>query len=114
MRPLAVTAGSRRGRRTCRTSTAEDVALAARRARAAQIGWAARSFAERAEVLLRFHDRLLDRLGEFADLVQHDGGKGRVSAVEEVLHTALSARYYARTAGQRAAVRSAGRAWCPG
>lgn len=80
------------------TSTADDIALAARRARAAQSGWAGRSFAERAEVLLRFHDRLLDRLADFADLVQYDSGKGRVNAVEEVLHTALSARYAARSA----------------
>lgn len=80
------------------TSTADDVAMAARRARAAQAGWATRSFADRAEVLLRFHDRLLDRLTEFADIVQYDGGKGRLSAVEEVLHTALSARYNGRTA----------------
>ena len=44
------------------TSTAGDVARAAERARVAQPGWARRSFEERAEVLLRFHDRLLDRL----------------------------------------------------
>ena len=80
------------------TSTPEDIALAARRARAAQVGWAGLSFAERAEVLLRFHDRLLDRLPRFVDIVQYDGGKSRLSAVEEVLHTALSARYNARTA----------------
>jgi acyl-CoA reductase-like NAD-dependent aldehyde dehydrogenase len=80
------------------TSTADDVDLAVRRIRAAQRGWATRSFADRAEVLLRFHDRLLDRLAEFADIVAYDSGKSRLGAVEEVLHTALSARYNARTA----------------
>ena len=40
-------------------------------------------------MLLRFHDRLLDRLDEFADLVQYDAGKARLSAIEEVLHAAL-------------------------
>ena len=48
-------------------------------------------------MLLRFHDRLLDRLEEFADLVQYDAGKARLSAMEEVLHAALSARYFALT-----------------
>ena len=55
-----------------------------RRAREAQPAWAARRFADRAEVLLRFHDRLLDRLDEFADLVQYEAGKARLSAIEEV------------------------------
>ena len=35
---------------------------------------------------------------EFADLVQYDAGKARLTAVEEVLHVALSARYCAVTA----------------
>ncbi len=80
------------------TSTAGDVARAAERARVAQPGWARRSFEERAEVLLRFHDRLLDRLQDFVDLVQYDAGKARLTAAEEVLHVGLSARYCAVTA----------------
>jgi succinate-semialdehyde dehydrogenase / glutarate-semialdehyde dehydrogenase len=80
------------------SSTAEDIAAAGERARAAQPTWAARSFAQRAEVLLEFHDRLLDRLEDFADLVQYDAGKARLSAIEEVLHAALSARYNALAA----------------
>lgn len=80
------------------TSTDADVATAADRARVAQAAWARRTFTDRREILLRFHDRLLDRLDEFADLVQYDAGKARLSAVEEVLHAALSVRYNAVTA----------------
>ncbi len=80
------------------TSTSADISAAAGRARIAQPDWAAWSNAQRSQVLLQFHDRLLDRLDEFADLVQYDAGKARLSAIEEVLHAALSARYNAVTA----------------
>ena len=49
-------------------------------------------------LLLDFHDALLDRRDEFVDLLQTEGGKARLSAIEEVLHVALTARYYGRTA----------------
>ena len=49
-------------------------------------------------MLLDFHDALLDRRDYFVDLVQTGGGKARLSATEEVLHVALTARYYGRTA----------------
>ena len=82
------------------TSTPGDVDAAAARARRVRPGWASRPLGERAEVLLRFHDRLLTRRNAFVDLVQTEAGKSRLSAVEEVLHVALTARYYARTAGR--------------
>jgi succinate-semialdehyde dehydrogenase / glutarate-semialdehyde dehydrogenase len=41
---------------------------------------------------------VLDRLDSLLDLVQAGGGKARLSAVEEVGHVALTARYYGRTA----------------
>ncbi len=75
-----------------------DVKLAVDRARAAQSAWAERSFAERAAVFLRFHDLLLDRQGEVLDLIQLESGKARRHAFEEVLDTAVVARYYARKA----------------
>jgi succinate-semialdehyde dehydrogenase/glutarate-semialdehyde dehydrogenase len=78
--------------------TAEDVAEAARRARAAQAGWAARPVAERAAVLTRLHDLVLDRQDEALDLIQLENGKARRHAFEEVLDVALTARYYANTA----------------
>lgn len=80
------------------TSTPADVAAAAARARAAQEDWAIRPLAERSRVLLDFHDAVLDERDRLADLLQYEGGKARLTAVEEVLHLALTARYYARTA----------------
>ena len=50
-----------------------------------------------AQLLLDFHDHLLDRRDYFIDLLQ-GVGKARLSAAEEVLHVALTARYYGRTA----------------
>jgi succinate-semialdehyde dehydrogenase/glutarate-semialdehyde dehydrogenase len=72
-----------------------DVELAVQRARAAQTAWAARSFAERAAIFLRFHDLLLDRQDEILDLIQLEIGKARRHAFEEVMDTAGVARYYA-------------------
>jgi succinate-semialdehyde dehydrogenase/glutarate-semialdehyde dehydrogenase len=80
------------------TSTPADLAAAADRARSAQPGWAARPIAERAAVLLDLHDYLLDHLDEIVDLLQTEAGKARLSAAEEVLHVALTARYYGRRA----------------
>ncbi len=79
------------------TSTAADVEVGAQLARRAQVDWAARPIEERAQLLLDFHDHLLDRRDYFIDLLQ-GVGKARLSAAEEVLHVALTARYYGRTA----------------
>jgi acyl-CoA reductase-like NAD-dependent aldehyde dehydrogenase len=75
-----------------------DVALAVRRARAAQPEWAARSPSERAKIFLRFHDLLLDRQAEVLDLIQLETGKARRHAFEEVLDTAVVSRHYAQRA----------------
>ncbi len=82
------------------TSTAADVADAYATARRAQRDWAARPVAERARVLLRFHDLVLRRQHEALDLIQLEAGKARRHALEEVLDTAVNARYYARTAAR--------------
>jgi succinate-semialdehyde dehydrogenase / glutarate-semialdehyde dehydrogenase len=79
------------------TSTPADVEVGAQIAHRAQKEWAARSIEERAQVLLDFHDHLLDQRDYFTDLLQATG-KDRLSAVSEVLHVALTARYYGRTA----------------
>jgi len=76
----------------------EDVELAITRARAAQAEWAARSFATRADIFLRFHDLLLKRQNEVLDLIQLETGKARRNAFEEILDTAVVSRYYARRA----------------
>lgn len=78
--------------------TGEDIALAAARARAAQPAWAARTVRERAGVLLRFHDLLLARRDEALDLIQLESGKARRHALDEVVDTALVARWYGRHA----------------
>ncbi|MDN5762877.1 MAG: succinate-semialdehyde dehydrogenase (NADP(+)) [Microlunatus sp.] len=80
------------------TSTPADVAAAAQRTRAAQQDWAERPVADRQRVLLDFHDAVLDHREALTDLLQYEGGKARLSAAEEVLHLAMTARYYGRTA----------------
>jgi succinate-semialdehyde dehydrogenase/glutarate-semialdehyde dehydrogenase len=65
------------------------------RARVAQGAWARRRFRGRARILLRFHDLLLDRQREVLDIMQLEAGKARQHALEEVVDTALVARYYA-------------------
>ncbi|WP_058045853.1 succinic semialdehyde dehydrogenase [Streptomyces roseifaciens] len=77
-------------------STPEDVATAFARAREAQLHWAGVPVGERAAVLLRFHDLLLDRQSEVLDLIQVETGKARLHAHEEVQAVAVAARHYGR------------------
>lgn len=78
--------------------TAEDVTAAVAEARRVQKRWAATSIKERAAVLLRYHDLVLDRQEELLDLIQAENGKARVWAFEEIMDQAVTARYYARLA----------------
>jgi succinate-semialdehyde dehydrogenase / glutarate-semialdehyde dehydrogenase len=77
-------------------SMPHDVERAAAAAREAQPAWAARTVAERARVVLRFHDLLLQRRHEALDLVQLESGKARASAFEELAGVAAHARVVAR------------------
>ncbi|WP_372728003.1 succinic semialdehyde dehydrogenase [Nocardioides sp.] len=79
-------------------SSDQDVAEAFARARRAQAVWARTSLEERAAIMLRFHDLVLDRQDEIIDLTVLESGKARKHAFDEPLHIALTARYYARTA----------------
>ena len=79
-------------------STPADVIAAAGRARAVQKAWAARPVKDRAKVLLRFHDLVLERQDEALDLIQLENGKARRHAFEEIMDAAITARYYAHTA----------------
>jgi acyl-CoA reductase-like NAD-dependent aldehyde dehydrogenase len=81
-------------------STAADVVEAFSRARRAQVAWSRTSLDDRAEILLRLHDIVLDRQDEIMDLICWESGKARKHAFDEPLHIALTARYYARTAHQ--------------
>jgi succinate-semialdehyde dehydrogenase / glutarate-semialdehyde dehydrogenase len=76
----------------------DDVAAAAQRARVVQKTWAQRPVAERAEVMLRLHDLVLERQDEILDIIQLENGKARRHAFEEVIDVALTARYYGHTA----------------
>lgn len=79
-------------------STPEDVEKAYERARAAQAVWAQVPVRERAAVLLRFHDLILERQAEVLDLIQLETGKARLHAHEEVQAVAVAARHYGRKA----------------
>lgn len=94
-------------------STADDVAAAFDQARRAQRGWAARSLAERCDVLRRVHRLALQRREELVDVVQWESGKARLHAFEEVVDVAINASYYARTAARHLATQRV-RGWIPG
>lgn len=76
-------------------STPTDVERAAVAARTVQKAWRRWTLRQRAAVLLRFHDLVLARQDEVLDLLQLETGKARMHAFEEVLDTAITARYYA-------------------
>jgi acyl-CoA reductase-like NAD-dependent aldehyde dehydrogenase len=78
--------------------TEADIEHAIGLARAAQRDWATCSFTQRERIFLRFHDLLLRRQNEILDLIQIETGKSRAHAFEEVLDTAIVARYYGRRA----------------
>ncbi|MFT4189677.1 MAG: succinic semialdehyde dehydrogenase [Aeromicrobium sp.] len=77
-------------------SSLDDVDTAFDVARAVQPRWAATSLKQRSAALLRLHDLLLAHRDELTDLVQLESGKSRKNAHDEVVHLALTARYYAR------------------
>jgi acyl-CoA reductase-like NAD-dependent aldehyde dehydrogenase len=84
-----------------RVSTAPQVRDAAAAARAAQRGWAKRSFKERGEVLSRFKQLVLDRADELADLIVRENGKTRNEALfMEVLPVADLTHYFSKKAGR--------------
>ncbi len=87
-------------------TSVDDLPEAARRARAAQRTWAARPVTERAAVLLRAHDLLLERQSDVLDLLQVETGKARTHAWDEVGDVANAARYYALRARRLLAPRS--------
>ena len=78
--------------------TREDVVTAVAEARRVQKRWAQTPVKERAAVLLRYHDLVLEHQDELLDLIQAENGKARVWAFEEVMDQAITARYYARLA----------------
>ncbi|MGV4985628.1 succinic semialdehyde dehydrogenase [Streptomyces sp. NRAIS4] len=79
-------------------STPEDVLKAFEAARTAQTVWEKTPVRQRAAVLLRFHDLVLERQAEVLDLIQLETGKARLHAHEEVQAVAVAARHYGRKA----------------
>jgi succinate-semialdehyde dehydrogenase/glutarate-semialdehyde dehydrogenase len=80
------------------TTTAAAVREVVRTVRTAQELWAGVPVRERAGLLLRFHDLLLDRQSEILDLIQRETGKARIDAFQETGDVAFAARYCARVA----------------
>jgi len=76
-----------------------DVRHAFEKARAAQAAWAARPVGERAAVLRRLHDLILDNTEHLLSLLQVETGKTRLHAYDEVAVSAATARHYAHAAG---------------
>ncbi|WP_229051793.1 succinic semialdehyde dehydrogenase [Aeromicrobium sp. Leaf350] len=74
----------------------DDVDAAFDAARVAQARWATTAVRDRASMLIRLHDLVLAHQGELMDLIQLESGKTRKHAYDEVLHLALTARYYGR------------------
>lgn len=72
-----------------------DVDAAVERAQSAQDAWAKRRPEERAQLLYRFADLVLDRREELLDAIQVETGKAREHAFEEVLDVVNTATYYA-------------------
>jgi succinate-semialdehyde dehydrogenase/glutarate-semialdehyde dehydrogenase len=75
-------------------STVEDVEAAFARAEQVQGRWARTPVAERERLLLRYHALVLERRDEIADLIVLESGKARKDAFAEVMHVAMTARYY--------------------
>ena len=71
-----------------------DVAGVVARAARAQKAWGDAPFAERAAVIRRFHDLLLDEADRVIDNLQRETGKARRDALSEVVTLAGTARYY--------------------
>ncbi len=80
--------------------TPKDVAEAVARARQAQPAWAALPFRERARVVIRFHDLILDERDDLFDVIQSETGKSRRDAFVELFAVATAARYYAYHGGR--------------
>jgi succinate-semialdehyde dehydrogenase / glutarate-semialdehyde dehydrogenase len=81
-------------------SAEDDVEAAVARLRRGQRMWAERSIRDRAAIMLRFHDLVMDRRAEGLDIVQWETGKARRDAMEELLDVCITARHYARDAGR--------------
>jgi succinate-semialdehyde dehydrogenase/glutarate-semialdehyde dehydrogenase len=84
--------GQSSGSVECTTPT--ELAAAAARARTAQKAWSRASYFDKAGIVSRFHDEILDRSAEVLDTIQSETGKSRRDALAELVTVAGTARYY--------------------
>ena len=78
-------------------ATEDDVRLAVSRAREAQLAWATKTFAERADVLWRWVDVIVARQDDIIDLVMKETGKARNETIGmEVLAPCMQISHYAK------------------
>ena len=87
--------------------SAEQVALEVDRARDAQTDWAAMAVFERANIMLKLHDLMLENEDKLLDLLQLETGKARAHAVEEFAGAIGSTRYYAKIADKALSLKKA-------
>ena len=71
---------------------AADIAAVIDRARTAAVAWRRTPLEQRAEIVLRFHDLVLDSQAALLDVVQLESGKARRHAFEEIMDVAIAAR----------------------
>lgn len=81
---------------TIPVGTAADVEAAFAEARAAQTDWAKRPVIERAAVIRRYRDLVIENREFLMDLLQAEAGKARWAAQEEIVDLIANANYYAR------------------
>src|SRR5438105_13782003 len=75
-------------------ATPSDIWEAASRARRAQQRWKQLRFDDRAGIVRRFHDLILERRGKILDTIQSETAKARRDALAEIVTVAGTARYY--------------------
>jgi len=84
-----------------RVATPAQVREAVAASRAAQVGWGRLTFEERAAILQRFKQLLLDRAEEICDLITRENGKTRnESLFMELLPVADLTHWFAKNAGK--------------
>ncbi|MEZ4353652.1 MAG: aldehyde dehydrogenase family protein [Myxococcota bacterium] len=82
-------------------ATDVEVRSAVERARKAQREWATRSFEQRAEVLWRLVDAIVERQDDIVDLVMKETGKTRMEAISmEVMAPCMQISHYAKRGGK--------------
>lgn len=82
-------------------ATAEDVAQAVRQARQAQTVWQEKGFAERAKLLYRFRDLLIDHQEQIADILTAETGKPRAEVYgNELFYVCDAIGFWAKNAAK--------------